>query len=508
MNWLRMVSSTSNIHNIPGTKYDTVRQSLVGPVDAIAVLAQRLGKKIPEPPQYPPLMNDKWLTPLREYQVDGVSWVKHHLELDGSALLADDMGLGKTAQAITSWLIMGMPSPLLVVCPGSVRETWKRQLNKWAKLDPYLVTGKASWENQKASTAQVLVSSYEMAKQVPEWLYPQFLIIDEAHNLRGRGAVRSRKLLETAKATPTKLALTGTPMWSRPRDMWMLFNILFGYRFGNADEFDIAYCGAYWDRWGGKKNTGVTRPEELKLRMQYVMKRRLKREVAKELPPVIREVRWVPGTKRAKEKLRQAVASVGGNRMHDALEATLDDKLDVAVETAVDFGTPVVMFTWMKTHARLLQVKMEEAGMKTYLIDGDVPHKQRDILIAKAAEENATGKQVSLVCTIDSVKEGVDGLQFVTSNAVFHSLDYLPIKVAQTISRLDRIGQKEPVTAIFIAMRDSADQLVTQTVLDKLDQWLKLFGVDDNSKLTEAFKKTDEREMEQMILKQMYEEFK
>lgn len=484
--------------NIPGLKYNQAGRVATGPIDALAVLHRRASIPPPLPEDYPLL--ERGTMSLRDYQTDGVSWLVHHLGVHGGALLADDMGLGKTAQALVAWNALGSPK-LFVVCPGSVRESWSRQFKRWTNTVPFILTASKDWPKALDQTA--VVTSYELAKKMPTEFFCDMVVLDEIHNLKGRGAERSLALSRFARATPMRLGLSGTPMWSRPRDLWRVLNILFGYRFGTAEDFDFAYCAARIGAWGQRENSGVSLADELRLRMDYIMKRRLKREVAKELPPVIREVRWVPGTKKAKEALRQALVGSGGSKYHDALEATLDDKLDVAVEAARDFGTNVLMFTWMKSHAEQLQVLMDKAGMKSYLIHGDISHKTRDAIIQQAAKDKS-----SIVCTIDSVKEGVDGLQFVTSNAVFHALDHLPIKVAQTISRLDRIGQTEPVTAIFIAMRDSADELVVKVVLDKLEQWLQLFGVDDNSKLAGAFSGASEESMNQEVLKAMYEEMR
>lgn len=493
-----IICSPEQCNNVPGITYDPINRRARGRVDAIAVIAKRQAIRTPPLPDYARL--EAGDTGLRDYQADGVSWLKDRLEQEGAALLADDMGLGKTAQAIVTWETLDKPR-LFVVCPGSVRESWRRQFKKWAEHDAFILTKGADW--MKATEHPVVVTSYELAKQVPDVYFPDMVMLDEAHNLKGRGAQRSLAFTEIAKATPKRLLMTGTPMWSRPRDLWKPLNIMHGYRFGNAEEFDFAYCGAAINRYGGRKNDGQSRSEELKLRLSYVMKRRLKKDVAKELPPVIREVRWCDGTKRAREALRQALTSSGGSRFHDALEATLDDKLDLVIDTAKDFGTNVIVFTWMKQHAQILQVMMEDAGKKTYLVTGDISHKQRDAIISRAAKEKA-----SIVCTIDSVKEGVDGLQFVTSNCIFHALDHLPLKIVQTIARLDRIGQSEPVTALFLAMRNSADQLVVQTVLEKLEQWTKLFGIDDSAALGDSFMVTDSksRDMEKEVLKEMFKE--
>ena len=83
--------------------------------------------------------------------------------------------------------------------------------------------------------------------------------------------------------------------------------------------------------------------------------------------------------------------------------------------------------------------------------------------------------------TIDSTNAGVDGMQAVASTLVFHALDYVPIKLAQMEARLHRIGQANAVTAVYIAMEESADSFVVDTVVEKLDQWKAAMGNDSTS---------------------------
>jgi SWI/SNF-related matrix-associated actin-dependent regulator 1 of chromatin subfamily A len=271
------------------------------------------------------------------------------------------------------------------------------------------------------------------------------------------------------------MALTGTPIWSRPRDFWMLLKILFGYRFGTADEFDYAYCAAYQNQWGGKVNTGASRSEELKLRLSYVMLRRIKEQVATELPPLTRVIRWVPAIKAAKQALEAAVM----NQLHfsDALNATLDAKIDAAIEAAQSAGR-FLLFTWQKRHAEVMHEKLNEAGYACEILTGDYPEAERGAAIARAKQSGA-----SIVATIDSTGTGVDGLQDIADTAIFHALDYVPIKMAQAEARLHRIGQKNPVTVIYIALEDSADQFVVNTVVEKLDQWRATMGNDSTSSM-------------------------
>lgn len=474
VNW-RTTADPVAIEHIPGLK--AYGSNIVGSVDGMAVLAERLNREgVPEPAAlylprnaHPPSIDG-----LRDYQLDGISRLVGNLQRDGAVILADDMGLGKTLQTIATWNCLRRPVPLLVVAPASVRRGWVKEFEKWGGLEATLIeTGKQAKE--VTSAEKVVITSYELAKKLDPRFCPHMLVMDEAHLLRGRMAGRSNYLLELSKVCAFRVALTGTPMWSRPRDFWMLLKILYGYRFGTADEFDYAYCGASINQWGGKENKGATRLPELKKRLRYVMLRRTKEDVAGELPEFTRIIRWVPPLKAATRALESF--ALKALPFSDALNATLDAKIDVAIEAAQAAGR-VVLVTWQKRHAELLHERMNDEGYPCEIITGDYSHAEREAAIERAAKSGA-----SVVCTIDSTNAGVNGLQYVADTLIFHALDYVPIKLAQMEARLHRIGQRNNVTAIYIAMEDSADSYVIDTVVEKLDQWKAAMGNDSTAQL-------------------------
>lgn len=478
MNYTRPLScDPALLEHIPGLKVtgSTVR----GPRDAFAVAYTRTGSIVQAPAlEFEPANIDG----LREYQKYGVGWLVAQLRASGGALLADDMGLGKTLQTIRTWQQLGSYTPLLVVCPASVRRGWVKEFKKWADVDVELLeTGKQAAKVGQHS--KVVVTSYDLAQKLPAAFIPNMLVMDEAQNLRGRSAKRSRHILELSKSIPFKLALTGTPMWSRPRDLWMILRILFGYRFGTADDFDYAYCGASINKWGGKDNHGATRVDELKKRMEFIMLRRLKRDVAKELPPITREMLWVPAAKEATKALE--AFALKQMSFGDALNATLDAKVDATVDACIAAGK-FLLFTWQKRHAELFAEKLGEAGFPVEVLSGDYTHAERAAAIDRAQKSGA-----SVVATIDSTNAGVDGLQEIADTAIFHSLDWVPIKVAQAEARLHRIGQKNPVTCVYVALTDSADQVVVETVIEKLEQWTNIMGQDDAVKMHGALSGSD-----------------
>lgn len=461
--------------------------------DAYAVVAKRQGgAAIPYLP-----VNEHHVEGLRPYQKDGVDWLATHLQREGGALLADEMGLGKTVQTIKTWDILKRPV-LLVCCPASVRLTWAEQFKKWAGVEATLITTTKQAAECSLTKPQVLVTSYELATKLDPLFTPQFVVLDEAQLLAGRGAKRSRGLLALGQGCAYRLALTGTPLWSRPRDLWMLLRILFpNYRFGSADDFDFAYCGASVNKWGGKENKGATRPDELKLRLHYVQLRRTKAEVAKDLPALTRQTRWIPATKEAK-KAREAFA-LRQMSLHEALAACLRGKMDAAVELATELKQ-FFLVTWQKEHCYALHERLNDEGVPCEVITGDLTHKQRADAVARA-RANRTG----IVATIDSCGTGVDGIQHVASNGIFHAIDYVPIKMAQTEARLHRLGQVLPVTWTYLAMQESADALVTETVVEKLDQWTGLMGQDSTGAMADAFTDADAERLGDEALKAIYE---
>lgn len=466
------------IADVPGLRVDDHRAEAFGTIDAIDAAAIRLGE-VGILAQATSSDVAGGLSHLRPYQRDGINWLVRQLSHDGAVLLADDMGLGKTLQAITTAQVLRTRTHL-VICPGSVRETWRAQIKKWAGVDALVLeTGKDAFD-EKVLHSNWVVTSYELASKLHGSYLADMMIIDEAHLVKGRWAKRSKRVEELAALSSYRIAMTGTPMWSRPRDFWMLLKILFRYRFGSAEEFDFVYCGAQINQWGGRENKGASRSDELRRRLSYVMLRREKRDVAKDLPPLTRTVEWMSSEPEAKRKFETALLRRQAGDTSEALKATLKGKMDRAIELAQE-AKRFLLCTWMKEHARFLHLKLNELGTPCVLITGDLSQAARQMLIGQARAQD-----LGIVATTDSISTGVDGLQHCANIGIMHALDYVGNKMAQLEARLDRIGQQLPVQWVYLAMRDSMDALVVETVVEKLDQWRNLMGASSNKGLRDA----------------------
>ena len=72
---------------------------------------------------------------LREYQLDGLRWLKVLFENGVNGILADEMGLGKTIQCIsllTHLIENEIEGPFLIAAPLSTLPNWVNEFKKFA----------------------------------------------------------------------------------------------------------------------------------------------------------------------------------------------------------------------------------------------------------------------------------------------------------------------------------------------------------------------------------------
>lgn len=426
----------------------------------------------------------------RQYQTDGVLRVLTILRKHGGAILADDMGLGKTPQGAAIIKMLG--GSALVVCPAGVRhqwDAWSEALTVVDKGQRCAVLGPISdkqftkeWEDWKSGKATCAAVSYNLMDKALKQRIPRTIVFDEPHNyLQGRANTYVKTLWRFTKAIPYKLSLTGTPYLSKPSGLWQQLNILLGLTFGRAKEFDIRYCNGHQGEWGWD-NGGATHTDELSKRLRHYMVRRMKADVATELPKVTRTVRWVDADTKATAALANAQHSITGLR--GAVRSTLDGKghdLRYIVTQADRAGRATVTFTWLRETAHEIHKGLVDAGFNAVCVTGEDTAAERANMIAAAYTSRA-----HVVTTYGASGQGLDGLQRWISDSIFHAIDPVPAILLQAGARLDRIGQTLPVTETYLAMRDSVDEITVDSVINRLDTWQSVMGKDKSSAAVRA----------------------
>lgn len=414
---------------------------------------------------------------LRPFQATGVGILHGVIAQAGGCILADEMGLGKTPQIAVLAHGMAPESSAMFVCPAGVRHQWA----KWCQMvggPPFCDLGPPSdkkytpaWTDwQNAKQPRWCAVSYPMMAKALALRRPRFMSFDEPHaNMQSRGNIYIKTMWRYGAQIQYKAAATGSPYLSQPAGLWSLLNVLLGLRFGKANEYDRRYCDYKEDPFPDR--SGVSNPQELAQRLTHYMVRRMKADVASELPKVTRTVRWVEGTSAARGAMANLKHTQDGLRR--AMEPTLAGKIPAVVDLCDEANKPTVVFCWRRSDCEAVSAALARAKMESVVIHGEYGPDVRQAMVHHAAKIKA-----HVVTTYGASATGLDGLQLFSSNMVLHAIDPVPAILLQAIARLDRIGQTEPVTVTGTAMKDSIDEITIDKSYERLDTYQKILGAD------------------------------
>jgi SWI/SNF-related matrix-associated actin-dependent regulator 1 of chromatin subfamily A len=395
------------------------------------------------------------------------------------------MGLGKTRQAIVSLRHLTPGGSRLVVCPASVKRNWAREIGMVAADASVLVIEGSA---PVAPTAEWVIVNYDVLGRHLETLLRvpwAALVFDEAHYLKNHTSARSkvaRQLTASAAATTPGLAvqlLTGTPLTSRPRDLFVLLQLA-AHPLGRSFlAFARRYCAAEKGEYGWKTG-GASNIEELTVQLHGVMLRRSKDDVLA-LPPKLRT--WLPvevpaGTgARAIKKVFELLAGKDSRpapardvelRRRGRLLAFLVEArqalafaktgatLDL-VRGALDQGEKVIVFSCFDDP---VQKFAKELGGMAVVVTGKTPAAMRQLLVDRF--QNETDVRVFVA----NIIAGGVGLNLTAATqVVFNDLDWVPTNHWQAEDRAYRIGQTRTVNVTYFVARDTIDDFV-QAVLE------------------------------------------
>ena len=231
---------------------------------------------------------------LRPYQSAGVAFLQNLREHDVGGVLADDMGLGKTLQTIAHLCVEResgrAKKPSLIVAPTSLIGNWQREIAKFApSMRVCVLHGKERFNKRdEAKRAHVVVTTYPVLLRDAEYYHAQeyhYVILDEAQTIKNH---RSRAHESVRKLNSAhRLCLTGTPIENGLEELWSLFDFLMPGLLGNEVGFRQFY------RIPIEQHRDEARLAALRSQVSPYVLRRLKKEVAKELPEKTEIVRAV-----------------------------------------------------------------------------------------------------------------------------------------------------------------------------------------------------------------------
>lgn len=508
---------------MPGCFYDHTDKTWCGPDEAVVEVVKILETAdivIPMVSDHRPrpaplvIVDDSITKGLYDYQKEGVNFIVNKLIESGGALLADDMGLGKTAQALRAVEQFNKDcwkTKILIVCPGNVVLQWIKQAKKWIGADVVRLGKKLPKKQGGGKVTNwdrgLAVVSWDQLRTLKKDLPTDidFFVLDELHYAASSKSARSKaicELMDNCRKTRqvVSLGLTGTPIDSRPKDLWHPLNLLWPGRFGSFFKFGVRYCDGQtkeikgvdepkWD-FNGRSNLA-----ELgrRLRDGGLMLRRVKGEVL-ELPPTQRINLPVELPEAAAKRLRRAAqlaAAAPNENVGRILSQIEEHKISAAIELAenvVAGGGRPLLLTIRRDTARQLG-----ESLNAPVVTGE-DHKDHRL-------EKLTGAKIG-VATIDSVSTGLDGLQDTFDTVIFVGLDWVPSTLLQAESRLYRIGQLKKVTFYYLIGMGTLDEAICAKVIERLDDFATIVGnAPDEQKLAQTLRgdKTEQQLLDELF---------
>lgn len=425
-------------------------------------------------------------------------------------LIADEMGLGKTVQALAT-VELADAYPAVVVVPAAVKFNWEKEIVKWLPHRSSVVLSGRTVPWDVEIDADFIIINYDV---LAPWvdtlkkLEPETVIFDESHYLKNSRTQRTKAAIFLAKGIDHRIALTGTPVLNRPRELPSQLKVLGVLKklFGSSWNFMQTYTNASNDGWGWKFEGGRNLEKLNRTLREHCYVRRLKKDVLTDLPPKIyddvivgitnrqryetaeRDIgQWVADkaiqdedflgsiedltkeeqflmTKQhhsdTKWKTRQAEALV---KITTLKRLAAKGKMKTALEWIEDFiegGEKLVVFAW---HREIVE-KVAKHFRTPFMIHGDVPPKKR---VEICTEFGKPDTHKILVANMQAGGTGLDGMQGSCSNALFLELGWNPASHSQPEDRLHRIGQKDSVTSHYMLAKGTIDELIFKLLMKK-----------------------------------------
>jgi SNF2 family DNA or RNA helicase/HJR/Mrr/RecB family endonuclease len=446
---------------------------------------------------------------LKTHQVEGISWLQTlHKENLSGCLLADDMGLGKTLQLLyfIEWhsKVYQDNKPYLIVAPISLLENWENEYQKFFKPQNLTLTKlygstnltKAFDQIQNQREAQqlqrqhIILTNYETLRSYQATLcLVDFAVValDEAQKIKTPGTLVTNA--SKALKADFKIAMTGTPVENTLIDIWCIIDFAVPGLLGNAKEFAKEFQNPLKE-----EDTDIKElTERLRNKIGIFIKRRLKRDVARDLPtkhdnhnsrikkvmPDVQLQRYkieienannseLSGVDGRNQKLKSlwAVRDISDhpylldnqilNFSSEELIAT-SAKLQTTIGILADIKTKndkVIVFADRKETQKMLQkVIYDTFGIFSSIINGDTPStKQRENAAKQSRQQTIDRFQSERgfnVIIMSPLAAGV-GLNVTEANHVIHySRHWNPAKEEQATDRAYRIGQQKDVFVYY-----------------------------------------------------------
>ncbi len=432
---------------------------------------------------------------LRPYQKAGYNWLRFLNEFHLGGCLADDMGLGKTVQTLAllqSEKEKGEAGTSLLVMPTSLIYNWEMEAKKFApslKIMTYTGTFRNK-DVSKFGKYDVLLTSYGITRLDIDLLqnfYFNYIILDESQVIKNPTSNIAKAVMQLRSRF--KVTLTGTPLENTTLDLWSQMTFINPGLLGGATFFKNEYQIPI-----EKKHDDV-KMKKLNAIIKPFILRRLKSQVATDLPEKVENIHYTDMTTEQSEKYEEAKSfyrhkildlidkeGISSSRMtilegltklrqlsnhprmvdaeYTGTSGKLEDTMH-KLENAMAEGHKLLVFSQFVKHLEIVKEQLIAKKIRFAYLDGSTSDRQDQV--------EKFNKDPELKVFLISIKAGGLGLNLTEADYVF-ILDpwWNPAVEAQAIDRAHRIGQKRKVFTYKFITRNTVEEKILVLQKSKL----------------------------------------
>jgi len=384
-----------------------------------------------------------------------------------------------TIQVISWWNSNPHVSPVIVVCPAFLKDNWEREVMIHAKTRCKIIKGRRASRVRPMIPYKVLIINYDILHHWVKYLiklHPQLVVIDEGHNIKNMETQRCKATFALCKSVPHVICTTGTPLLSRPAELWPLIHVTRPRLFPAFWDFGVKYCRPRRNR-GKWEYKGADNLEELHAKLFHKEKgcviRRLKKDVLKDLPEKARQI--IPISCKLKEyndfdnsfkrqlaarkrgiKDERTIKQQAWTHIGELKRRAARAKLQFVMEWIDNFlestDEKIILFA---IHKRIIKELKDRYGRAAVVIDGSTPNTRRR---ANLEDFNKRKGCRILIGQNKTCGSGWNGTAASTVGII--ELCWTPGENDQLEDRIHRIGQfKKCIINYFIA-KDTIEEKI------------------------------------------------
>lgn len=461
---------------------------------------------------------DTFCGTLRNYQLEGSSWMLFLRQFGLGACLADDMGLGKTVQFITYLLHVKATktaqSPSLLICPTSVIGNWQKELQRFApSLNVFIHYGNTRPKKEDFAPAiegvDLVITSYALShldEQELSSITWNTICLDEAQNIKN-AYTKQASAVRDLKAWH-RIALTGTPIENRLSELWSIFDFLNPGYLGSLGDFTQRFVLPI------ERDRDQALIQTVQRLIQPFLLRRTKTDPAiqLDLPEKNESKEYVPLTAEQGALYETAIQDMFArmenvsamerrglilttltrlkqlcdhpalilNEITTADEASRSHKLERLLELVEEIRQKkerCLIFTQYIEMGNLLQRVLTREGYgPVYFLNGATKKEKRDEMIARFQDASLPDEERGAIFIL-SLRAGGTGLNLTEANHVIH-VDrwWNPAVENQATDRAHRIGQRRNVQVYKFISLGTIEERIDEMMERKLSLSQQIVG--------------------------------